>query len=112
MKRFVFLVVSVCFLAGCQGTKMKVLSVTQEEIIALSYEDVENTRGVQGTSTSGESFSGNLEWTKGQRSSGSYSGVLVGENGRTIQVSLGCDALRRECAGTGKDNDGAVYFVF
>ena len=91
---------------------MKVLSPNQEEVIMLAYQDSKDARDVQGTSSSGESFSGSLQWTKGQRSSGSYDGVLVGETGRSIQVSIGCNALRRECAGTGKDNDGTVYFVF
>jgi hypothetical protein len=112
MKGSVVIVLFTCFLAGCQGGGMKVLSATQEEVISLAYQDSEGTRGVQGTSTTGESFAGSLQWTKGQRSSGHYSGTLVGESGRAIEVSLGCDSMRRECAGTGKDNDGKVYFVF
>jgi len=111
MKGCFFIVLFACLLAGCQG-KMKALSANQEEIISLAYQDDKNTRDVRGSSTSGESFSGSLLWTKGRRGSGDYRGVLVGVNGRTLQVALGCNALKRKCAGTAKDNNGAVFLVF
>ena len=111
MKGCFVVVLFALLLAGCQGS-MKVLSANQEEVISLAYQDNKNTRGVRGVSTTGESFSGNLTWTKGQRSSGNYRGVLVGENGRTLQVVVGCNSVKQKCAGTAKDSNGAVYFVF
>lgn len=111
MKGYFVVVLLALLLAGCQGG-MKVLSENQEEVISLLYQDNLETRGIHGVSTSGESFSGSLLWTKGQRSSGSYRGTLVGENGRTLQVVLGCNSLKQQCAGTAKDSNGAVYFVF
>jgi hypothetical protein len=111
MKLYVVIVLFAWLLTGCQGS-MKVLSASQEEVISLAYKDSMETRDVRGVSTSGESFSGSLLWTKGQRNSGKYRGVLVGENGRTLQVALGCNALKRKCAGTAKDNNGSVFFVF
>lgn len=111
MKGYAVIVLSAWLLAGCQGS-MKVLSVNQGEVISLAYQESTETRDVHGVSTSGESFSGSLIWTKGQRNSGKYSGVLVGVNGRTLQVALGCNALKRKCAGTAKDNNGSLFFVF
>jgi hypothetical protein len=111
MKGYVVIVLSACLLAGCQG-RMKVLSANKGEIISLAYQERTNTRDIHGVSTSGEAFSGSLLWTKGQRSSGKYRGVLVGENGRTLQIALGCNTLKRQCAGTAKDNNGSVFFVF
>ncbi len=111
MKGYLVIVLFALLLAGCQGG-MKVMSANQEEVISLAYQDNMETRGVHGVSTSGESFSGSLRWTKGQRSSGNYRGVLVGENGRTLQVVLGCNSLKQQCAGTATDNNGSVYFVF
>lgn len=111
MKGSVIIVLSAWLLAGCQGS-MKVMSANQGEVISLAYQDSMETREVHGISTSGEAFSGSLLWTKGQRNSGKYRGVLVGENGRTLQVALGCNALKRKCAGTAKDNQGSVFFVF
>ena len=111
MKGYLVIVLFALLTAGCQGG-MKVLSANQEEVISLAYQDNKETRGIRGVSTSGESFSGSLIWTKGQRSSGKYRGVLVGENGRTLQVALGCNALKRKCAGTARDNSGSVFLVF
>ena len=111
MKGYVVLLLFAWLLAGCQGS-MKVLSANQEEVISLTYQDSMETRDVHGTSTSGESFSGSLLWTKGQRNSGKYRGVVVGESGRTIQVALGCNALKQQCAGTARDNNGLAFFVF
>lgn len=111
MKGFVFIVSFAFLLAGCQGG-MKAMSANQKEVISLAYQDGVAARDVHGSSTSGESFSGSLLWTNGQRGSGKYHGVLVGENGRTLQVALGCNSLKRKCAGTARDNDGSVFLVF
>ena len=111
MRGYVFIVLFAWLLAGCQGG-MKAMSANQEEVISLAYQDGMATRDVHGSSTSGESFSGSLLWTNDQRGSGKYRGVLVGENGRTLQVALGCNSLKRKCAGTARDNNGSVFLVF
>ena len=111
MRGYVFIVLFAWLLAGCQGG-MKAMSADQGEVISLAYQDGMGTRDVHGSSTSGESFSGSLLWTKDQRSTGNYRGVLVGENGRTLQVALGCNALKRKCAGTARDNNGLAFIVF
>jgi len=111
MKGYVFIVFFAFLLAGCQEG-MKAMSANQKEVISLVYQDGMAARDVHGSSTSGESFSGSLLWTNDQRGSGKYRGVLVGENGRTLQVALGCNSLKRKCAGTAKDNNGSVFYVF
>jgi len=111
MKGFVFVLSFAFLLAGCQGG-MRAMSANQKEVISLAYQEGKATRDVHGSSTSGESFSGSLHWTKDKRGSGKYRGVLVGENGRTLQVALGCNALKRKCAGTARDNSWSVFLVF
>ena len=78
MRGYVFIVLFAWLLAGCQGG-MKAMSADQGELISLAYQDGMDTRVVHGSSTSGESFSGSLLWTKDERKSGNYCGVLVGE---------------------------------
>jgi hypothetical protein len=111
MRRYVFIGLFALLLASCQGG-MKAMSADQGELISLAYQDDGDTRDVHGSSTSGESFSGSLLWTKDERNSGNYRGVLAEENGRTLQVELKCNALKRKCAGTARDNNGLAFIVF
>ena len=111
MRGFVFIVLFAWLLAGCQGG-MKAMSADQGELISLAYQDDGDTRDVHGSSTSGESFSGSLLWTKDERNSGNFRGDLIGENERTLQVAIKCNSLKRKCAGTARDNNGLAFNVF